>query len=125
MPTREIPRQEWKGFLERYSREHQEALATVEVLGAELGDQTEAREVPLVGLSLEEKGSEAGSLEILLGTRPDAHLTHSIASPEHLFVRTGEGGEEDLEIESADGTRTLFRIRAASLSGGQAGPGAR
>jgi hypothetical protein len=113
MPTREIPRQEWKGFLEGYSREHREALATVEVLGVELGDQTEARDLPLVELSLEEKGSEAGSLEILLGKRP--------ASPEHLFVRRGEGGEEDLEIESADGTRTLLRLRAASLSG----PGAR
>jgi hypothetical protein len=65
------------------------------------------------------------SLEILLGKRPDAHLTHSVASPEHLFVRKGEGREEDLEIESADGTRTLLRIRAASLSGSQTGPGAR
>ena len=125
MPTREIPRQEWKEFLEGYSREHPEALATVEVLGVELGDQTEARELPLVGLSLEEKGSEAGSLEILLGKRPDAHLTHSVAAPEHLFVRRGEGGEEDLEIEAADGTRTLLRIRAASLSGSQAGQGGR
>jgi hypothetical protein len=116
MPTREIPRQEWKGFLEGYSREHQEALTTVEVFGAELGDQTEARDLPLVELSLAEAGSEAGSLEIMLGKRPDAHLTHNVVSPQHLFVRTGEGGEEDLEIQAADGTRTLIRIRAASLS---------
>jgi hypothetical protein len=117
MPTREIPRQDWKGFLEGWSHQHQEALATLEVFGAELGDQTEARELPLVGLSLAEKGSEAGSFEILLGERPDAHLTHSVVSPERLFVRTGEGGEEDLEIEAADGTKTLLRVRAASLPG--------
>lgn len=75
-----------------------------------------------MGLSLEEKGSEAGHLEILLGKRPDAHLTHSIVSPEHLFVHREEGGEEDLEIEAADGTKTLLRIRAASLSGREARP---
>src|SRR5437870_4650709 len=117
MPTREIPRQEWKGFLEGFSRQHAQAPATLEVFGAELGDQTEARELPLVGVAIEEKGSEAGSLEILLGDRPDSNLTHSVTGVERIHLRSGEsGGEEDLEIEAADGTKTLLRVRAASLS---------
>ena len=119
MPTREIPRQEWKSFLADFSRRHAEVPATLEVFAEELGDRTEARELPLVGIGIEEKGSEAGSLEILLGDRPDSNLTHKVTGVERIYLLSGEsGGEEDLEIEAADGTKTLLRVRAASLSGG-------
>lgn len=123
MPTREIPRQEWKGFLDGFSRQHAEAPATLEVLGAEVGDQTAARELPLVGLGIEEKGSEAGALEILLGDRPDSNLTHTVTGVQRIHLRSGEGGgEEALEIEGDDGTKTLLRVGAPSLSGGPPRP---
>ncbi|CAN5438101.1 hypothetical protein BH20ACI3_BH20ACI3_19140 [soil metagenome] len=42
MPTQEIPRDEWKTFLDTFSRQHEGWLATLEVLGTDIGAQQEA-----------------------------------------------------------------------------------
>jgi hypothetical protein len=44
---RGIPLDEWAGYLDGFSRQHEGWLARVEVLGAEVGAQVEARELPL------------------------------------------------------------------------------
>ena len=80
MPTREIPRAEWNAFFETFSKQHEGWLATVEVLGEEIGAQEEAHELPLVGITADLKGSDADAVSIIVGKRAEDHITHTITA---------------------------------------------
>jgi hypothetical protein len=113
MITSEIPREEWPNFLDSFSRMHEGWLVTLEVMGAELGDQQEARELPLRGVSAD--GGD-GLIEIMIGDGAAAHVTRSVARPARVLVAVGRAGAHGaLEIESEDGTKTLLRFRDAVL----------
>lgn len=114
MATREIPRSEWRKFFDSFSRQHEGWLTTVEVVGGDIGDQFEATEMPLQGISADVKGSEPDAIEIAVGTGPADELTHIIPDASRvLFEQTLAGAGEGLEIESAAGERTIMRFRAA------------
>ena len=67
MPTREIPREEWPSFFDSFSQEHQDWPTTIELIGGDIGDQPEAQNEPLVGISFERKGSDKGAIQVMLG----------------------------------------------------------
>lgn len=111
MSNQEIRRTEWREFFDEFSRAHERWLATVEVFG-DLGAQTVAAELPLVGIVADEP-SHGGAVSIVLG-RGDETLTHTVARPARVDVeRTEEGAEAAVEIESAGGEKTLLRFRSA------------
>ena len=113
MPTREIPRQEWNSFFDSFSRQHEGWLAPLEILAANVGAQEEARELPLAGVSLSSGGDETDAISIDLGTKPDEHVSHAISEPTAVWLeQTEEGANAALEIEVADGTKTLLRFRS-------------
>jgi hypothetical protein len=113
MPTREIPREEWKAFCDRFSREHEGWLATVEILDETLGAQVEAEDLPLEGISASSKGSGGEAIEIFLRAEPEGTLTHSVPDPTRLWVQSTEAGaERALEVEAAAG-KTILRFRSA------------
>jgi hypothetical protein len=113
MPTREIPREDWKAFCDRFSREHEGWLATVEVLHERIGAQVEAEDLPFEGISAASKGSGGEAIEIFLRVEPDRTLTHSVADPTRLWVEITEAGaERALEVEAAAG-KTILRFRSA------------
>ena len=70
MVTREIPHDEWAEFLDDLSEQDESVLVTVELTGGDLGDQIVTAGLRLQGLTLVQKGSEAGEIEIMLGRRP-------------------------------------------------------
>jgi hypothetical protein len=116
MQTREIPRDEWLTFFDAFSRQHEGWLATVQVLGEEIGAQTEANELPLVGVTADLKDGEDDTVAIIMGEAAEDHITHTVTRPAHVRLEQAEGGaDEALEVESADGTRTLLRFRSAVL----------
>jgi len=109
--TTEIPSDEWTSFLDSFSRRHEGWLATLEVIGPEIGAQIQASELPLEGISASPKPK---SISISLGSEPSNHLTHTISSPVQLWLRrTTQGADEALEIESTDGAKTLLLFRSA------------
>ena len=108
MATREIPRDSWKEFFDGFSRRHQGWLATVEVLGA-VGAQTEARELPLDGISVDHGGK---SIDIALGP-PGKGVSRVISKPSHVRIEEEGGADRALQIESADGDTTLVTFRSA------------
>jgi hypothetical protein len=113
MRTQEIPRSEWRQFFDSFSRQHEGWLATLEVLGADVGAQEEGRELPLAGVSLSSGGDEAEAISIDLGMTPDKHVSHAISEPTAVWLeQTEEGANAALEIEVADGTKTLLRFRS-------------
>ena len=114
MPTQEIPRDEWKTFLDSFSRQHEGWLATLEVLGPDIGAQQEAHDLPLEGISATSKDTVPETIAISLGKTPEDHLTHTITEPNHVWLeQTPQGANAALEIESADEVKTLLRFRSA------------
>lgn len=78
---------------------------------------SESRDLPLLGISVEERGSDAPRVQISLGedrigTR---HLTHTIAGLKSLTIYLGSDFREDsVEFVDKSGTASLliFRHRA-------------
>jgi hypothetical protein len=113
MPTQEIPRQEWNNFFDSFSRQHEGWLATLEIFGPEIGAQEEAHELPLEGVSIASGTNEPEAIAISIGKSPEAHLSHTIVKPAHVWLeQTDEGANAALEIESEDETKTLLRFRS-------------
>ena len=111
MTTQEISRDEWEGFLDSFSRQHEGWLATLEVLSTDIGAQQEAHDLPLEGITATSKNTEPRAIAISLGNTPEDHVTHTISEPTRIWLeRTVEGANAALEIESADGVKTLLRF---------------
>ena len=113
MQTQEIPRHEWNSFFDSFSRQHEGWLATLEVLGSDVGAQEEAHELPLEGVSVASETKKAESISISLGRTAEDHISHTITKPEHVWLeKTDDGADAALEIESADDSKTLLRFRS-------------
>ena len=114
MPTREIPRDEWKTFLDTFTRQHEGWLATLEILGTEIGAQQEARNLPLEGISVASRDGSPETIAISLGKSVEDHVTHTITEPTRIWLeQTSQGANAALEIESVDQVKTLLRFRSA------------
>jgi len=114
MPTQEIQRDQWSEFLNRFSRQHEGWLVSLEVFSPDIGAQREARELPLEGITIASGGNEPEAIAISAGKTPEDHLTHIINGPTRVWLeRTPQGANAALEIESEDETKTLLRFRSA------------
>jgi Family of unknown function (DUF5335) len=110
MQTRDIPREQWIKFFDDFSRRHEGWIVTLEVLGSDIGDQEEANNLPLVGISADLKARE-NRIEIIVGGRPDADVTRFIERPKHVWVKEPRlPGDEAMEIESEDGIKTILNF---------------
>lgn len=108
MRTREIPRSDWAGYLTTLSRRCADHPVRVRVESQEIGDQAMVECLPFVGISLEEKGSEAGSIELTVSKGGTDHLTHLIEGPEHVFVEEDDAGQVAvLDIEDGSKVKTI------------------
>lgn len=109
--SREIPRGEWLSFLDSFSRQHQGWLVTLQVPEGQGRSGVEAENLKLEGITPEHSEGH-DRISIALGQAPDDHLTHFVADPKRLlFLETSSGGHLGLQIEAADGSRTLVRFR--------------
>lgn len=109
MATHEIPASEWKSFLQTFSERRKGAKVTVEVTDPKQGPRREIGGLALVGITYEGEGSGAGTIELLLGDDPSAHVTHTVTHPKAIYHKGGAGvlseevnPDEIIEITSAD-----------------------
>jgi hypothetical protein len=113
---KEVPREEWPAYLDGFSRRHEGWLVTVEVLGAEIGAQVEAQELPLEGITAELRAGGEDLITIILGGGSRGRVTHNILQPTHVRIeQTESGADMALQIESGGGVTTLVRFRSAVL----------
>jgi len=111
MPTREIPREDWRPFLDAFSREHRGWLVSIDVLGPEVGAQHEASDIPLEGVAADERDD---LISVFAGRDADRHVAHTVPAPIGVAVQqTAEGADEALQIRSRDGDTTILRFRTA------------
>lgn len=111
MATNKIEAAQWGAFLDDFTEQHQQKPVHVQVFGPGTASHDPSPALPLVGITLEEKGSEAGAIEILLGTETDNHVTHLIENPAQVWMVLDEGIQQEvLEIRDADGTAWMLRF---------------
>jgi|RhiMetdeSRZDD1v2_1073273.scaffolds.fasta_scaffold00473_38 hypothetical protein len=110
MATRDIPRESWKEFFDGFSRRHQGWLVDVEVLGADIGAQLEAEDLPLEGISADHQNKDI-SIALL---RDGKVIEHFVTKPERVRVEEEGGAEVAIEIDSSSGPTTIVTFRAAA-----------
>lgn len=113
MPTREIQRDEWVSFFDSFSNRHRRWLVTLEILEPEIGDQTEARELPLEGITAELNERGPDQIEIIVGGQSDSYLRDTVVDPKEVWLKSSAAGaDEVLEIKGENRT-VLIRFRSA------------
>ncbi|MBJ6760269.1 hypothetical protein DRW03_09540 [Corallococcus sp. H22C18031201] len=106
--TREIPRSGWADYLSLLSSLERDHWVRIETDSEDTGEQPLAQRLPLIEIALEEKGSDQGAIEVMVG-RPGDEITHRIFSPNHIYAEESDSGElECLDIEDADHVKTLI-----------------
>jgi len=106
-----IEQDQWKSFLDEFSKRNQLRATRLEVVG-ELGDQQEEEHLPLVGVSFETRGTAAGNVEVILGGEGPAderRVDHIISNVRRIAPLIGVTGFEDgLGFEDQEGGKTLL-----------------
>lgn len=111
MTTREIARPLWTSYLEQLSKRYEGRKATLVAVGADIGVQTEAQDLSLVGLTTDGRDANVQGIAVFLGTEADVHITRWIEKPVRLQVKEDDAGEpEVIDVECEDGTMFLLRF---------------
>ena len=115
MRTVEIAREEWAQRLNEFTAIHEGWLVSLDVLGPKIGARPEIRHLPLVGVSADRVDHD-GTITVSVARSATEHLSHIVHAVTRICVeRSDEGADAALQIESADGTRTILRFRVAVL----------
>jgi hypothetical protein len=107
-----IEQDQWQTFLEDFSKRNQFRATRLEIVSKEIGAYEEEESLPLVGVSFEAKGSDAGSVVITLGGetgKDQRQVEHLVENVERIAPITGVTGLEDgLGFEDRDGNKTIL-----------------
>src|SRR6185369_13625067 len=106
--TRQLPRNEWKDYFDRFTKtqlgDGARGVATVEVISPTLGDQFEISAVRLLGLTYDPKSQ---ALELLF-----EDVDHLVFYPTEIWVLEGEPGFiATLEVVHPDGLKEIIYVR--------------
>jgi hypothetical protein len=104
MTIRKLEKPEWHPFFDRVSQFLLNGRqAEIEVAALNLGDQIEAKWLPLIGIVYDPKDD---MLEIALDG-----LDHMIPKPREIYIEDGAGELSRLEVVDAEGVRQFVRLR--------------
>jgi hypothetical protein len=112
-----LEREAWAPYLTQFNKRNQSRPTWLQVFG-EAGAQSEEQGLPLLGISIEEKGADAPRIQIMLGGNDaieQRHLTHMISNVERVTRRVGTDGRDDaIEFIDKQGEASLliFKHRA-------------
>ena len=114
MRTLEIPPEAWADRLGEFTAMHEGWLVSLDVLG-DLGAQTVIDNLPLLGVSTD-RVEHNRTIVISVARSASEHFTHIIEAAQRIYIqRADDGAEAALQVESADGTKTILRFRATVL----------
>ncbi len=99
---------EWTDYLAELSRQAEGYITAIEILSAELGDQTEVRRASLSELAFDPR--EGISVSVADAGGHTELLRHLIAGPRSLEVTDEPGVPAALMIEDDTGAKTLIRF---------------
>jgi hypothetical protein len=108
MRTKHIPSAQWRETFDDLSRAFDGSLVSLEVVGDEIGAQSEVVDQALQGIS-----SDPSGVTICIARPQTMHLEHRVPNPKEVrIVETDEGAVMAVEIEESEGTHTLLRFRS-------------
>ena len=108
--TRELERASWPAYFDSIASSIEGMLVTVELMGEQLGDQTDIVRLPVQAISYDPRDDV---LEVAVGgrgTRYPVVLRHFISSPTAISVEELEGRPSAILVTDPDGVRTLIRL---------------
>jgi hypothetical protein len=74
------------------------------------------RDLAFEGIVDEWDEVQGNHIAIMVGAKPDDHITHTISRPKQVRLeQTDEGADVTLAINSADGVIALLRFRSVML----------
>ena len=115
METIEIPREEWMRRLNEFTVSHEGWLVSLDILGGEIGARPAIDNLPLLGVSADRVNHD-GTVAVSVARSRTEHFTHIIEAVTRIHLeRANDGAGAALQIESADGTTAVLRLRAAPL----------
>jgi Family of unknown function (DUF5335) len=110
--TEELPRDRWRVYFDQLSRGLATTQATVEIDGPDLGAQVQAEGLVLSGITYDDRDEV-----LVVGLSPGGpaeSLEHLVSSPQRIVVEsTNAILPSTIEIDDAEGQRTLVRLQAA------------
>jgi hypothetical protein len=111
--TTQIARNEWPSFFDGFSRQHEGWLVTLEIFQPDIGAQVEERDLALEGVTAELGNGDKDKIEIMIGGKPNQHVTHTVLNPVEVSLEhTEDGANHALAIKSADDALTLLCFRS-------------
>ena len=100
---RPVPKQEWRGFFERMSKELLGKRAEIEVSSLDLGDQIISEWVPMIGITYDH-GDDLLDIALEGGN-------HMIRHPREIAVEYAAVGLSSVAVVDAEGTRQVVRLK--------------
>lgn len=118
MTTRELSAGEWKTFFDCFSRRFHGRPVTVDQSDAPEGRaDTVARQLPLIGVTLEPSVGNAELIAIMMGESRE-NVVHVVRGPSRVRVAQLSNGEDEmLLIDSSAGATTRIDFRSAKEAG--------
>src|SRR5262245_4462420 len=98
-----IPKAEWRTFFDRVSRALLGKWAEIEVASLELGDESTAEWVPMLGITYDWKDSP---LDVGLDRQ-----SHLIRHPRQIIIPEAGSGIASIAVLDADGTRQIISLK--------------
>jgi hypothetical protein len=109
--TREPERASWSAYFDSIAPSIEGMLVTVELMGEELGDQTDVERLPVQAISYDPRDDV---LEVAVGgrgTRYPVVLRHFISNPTAISVEESQEGRPSAILVTDPGSvRTLIRL---------------
>ena len=107
MDTQQLPEAEWGEFLDEMSRQFESGLVSVTVSGNGLSHSPVITELPLLGIQLDTKGSDAGSITVIAGQSADDAISHTTPAPTQIQVaRDADGAVAAIQIDAPEPAQT-------------------
>jgi hypothetical protein len=108
----ELPRQDWREFFEKLSKEFEGYDVTIEVVGQDIGDQVEAEKLPLNYLAYDDK--DDAFIVAVGGTtgRYPVVLRHIVEHPKQIWAEPLTPTTPwAIDVIGPDDTQTIVTLR--------------
>src|SRR5258708_22985608 len=122
MPVIEIPRSKWSQFFDSFSLRHQGWLVSLEIKNDGLLDRLEVIELPLEGISVDDKANKADKanrniISISVGREGQSRLRHAVTDPTTVRLeQTADLYDEAIEIDAHSREKTDLLVHAPMTS---------
>jgi hypothetical protein len=112
--TQGLPRAEWGAFFDDLSRQQEQGLVNVTIRSANQSDAPVITGLPLLGIQLNTKGSDADSITIIAGQDEDTAISHTISGPTQVNIaRMPDGSVDVVQIDAPDPVQTRIHFLSA------------